>query len=251
MGNVWNAASYERNARFVSDLGSAVLDLLNPQPGERILDIGCGDGALTARIAQRGGSVVAIDNSTSMVEAARARGIDARLGSATSLEFAGEFDAVFSNAVLHWVPDADTVLRGVARALKPGGRFVAEFGGFGNIAAIRVAQQAALEKRGLEYNALLPKYFPSPRAYGELLAQHGFAVSVLDLIPRPTPIQAGMRAWLETFSRGVLDALPDREHFLDEVIEALRPVLCDEAGNWFADYVRLRVAAKLTGSIAR
>ena len=243
MGNVWDAQTYGRNARFVSDLGTAVFELLNPQAGERILDIGCGDGALTQRIAGAGASVLGIDSAPSMIEAARARGIDAKMISATSLPFDREFDAVFSNAVLHWVPDAEAVVEGVARALKPGGRFVAEFGGFGNIAAIRVAQQAALEKRRLSYDALLPKYFPTPRGYSELLEKHGFSVEQIELIPRPTPLPAGMRAWLETFSRGLLEAIDDRENFLDEVVELLKPALRDEAGGWIADYVRLRFRA--------
>jgi SAM-dependent methyltransferase len=245
LGNEWDAAAYNRNARFVSDLGSAVYDLLAPQPGERILDLGCGDGALTERIASAGTTVVGLDASPAMVEAARSRGLDARTGSALNLEFVREFDAVFSNAVLHWIPEADRVVAGIARALKPGGRFVAEFGGFGNIAAIRVAQDCALAKRGLAYNTLLPKYFPTPTAYEAVLQVGGFTVQSIELIPRPTPLPAGMRAWLETFSRGVLNLLDDPELFLDEVVESLRPVLCDEFGNWTADYVRLRVAARL------
>lgn len=244
MSNVWDAASYASNARFVSDLGSAVLDLLDPQPGERILDIGCGDGVLTERIAARGASVVGIDSAASMVEAAKTRGIDARLVSATSLPFDREFDGVFSNAVLHWIPDADAVIEGVARALKPDGRFVAEFGGFGNIAAIRVAQAMALAKRGLDYDKLLPKYFPTPEDYSARLQRQGLTVQSIALIPRPTPLPAGMRAWLETFSRGALEALSDREAFLDEVVALLRPALCDESGRWFADYVRVRVRAR-------
>ena len=243
MSNRWDARTYEQNARFVSDLGVAVLGLLSPQPGERILDVGCGDGALTLRIVERGATVVGIDSSSSMVEASRAKGIDARIGSAAELPFDGEFDAVFSNAALHWVPDAEGVVRGVARALRPNGRFVAEFGGFGNIAAIRVAQDCALARRGVRYDDLLPKYFPTPGAYGALLEKHGFHVDWIDLIPRPTPLAAGMRGWLETFSRAVLDRIEHREAFLEEVVDALKPVLCDEQGNWSADYVRLRVKA--------
>lgn len=145
----WNSSRYAENARFVSDLGGAVLDLLNPQPSERIL--GCGDGALTEKISSAGAIVVGLDSSEDMVAAAKTRGLDARVGDAFHLNFSAEFDAVFSNAALHWMKrDPYSVIRGVWNALKPGGRFAAEMGGFGNVAAITVALCATLEQFGVE-----------------------------------------------------------------------------------------------------
>src|SRR5436309_547378 len=162
----WNAARYAKNARFVADLGQAVLDLLNPKPGERILDLGCGDGALTERLVAAA-RVVGVDSSADMVNAARERGIDARVMDGGSLEFENEFDAVFSNAAMHWMKrDPDAVVVGAYRALKPGGRFVAEMGGHGCVAAITVALCATLQERGLSNPAdLIPWYFPTPDEY--------------------------------------------------------------------------------------
>src|SRR5260221_304589 len=174
----WNSSRYAENARFVSDLGQAVFDLLNPQPGEHILDLGCGDGALTEKIAAAGAEVVGVDASSDMVSAAKQRGLDARVTDAYSLNFNCEFDAVFSNAAMHWMKrDPDAVIQGVRRALKPGGRFAAEMGGHGCVAAISVALRATLEKYGVASPAsLIPWYFPTPDGYGERLERAGFQV---------------------------------------------------------------------------
>jgi trans-aconitate methyltransferase len=243
----WNSSRYAENARFVSDLGQAVLDLLAPQSGERILDLGCGDGALTQKIVAAGAQVVGIDSSSDMVAAAQARGIDAQVADAFALSFNSEFDAVFSNAVLHWMKrDPDSVIRGVHRALRPGGRFAAEMGGFGNVAAITVALCAALEQFGVhEPTALLPWYFPTASEYRERLEAEGFDVQYIELIPRPTPLPTGMRGWLETFAIPCTKALPEnqRSSFLDEVTRKLGPALRDHRGKWTADYVRLRFLA--------
>lgn len=242
----WNATQYSQNGRFVADLAGGVLSLLDPKPGERILDLGCGDGALTAKIAAAGPIVTGVDSSASMVAAAQALGLDVRVMGGEALEFASEFDAVFSNAALHWMHDHGAVLAGVRRALKPGGRFVAEMGGLGNIAAIRVALLAVLGRWGLENKETDCNYFPSPESYGNRLRRHGFEISRMELIPRPTPLPAsGMRGWLETFRRGLLEHVPaeNREQALEDCIRLLRPALCDEAGNWTADYVRLRFRA--------
>ena len=245
----WNSARYEKNARFVSDLGEPVVELLNPQPGERILDLACGDGALTEKIVARGAEVVGVDGSADMVAAAQRRGVDARITDAHQLEFAAEFDAVFSNAALHWMKrDPDAVILGVRRALRPGGRFVAEMGGHGNVAAIMVALCTALEKFGVKDSAaVLPWYFPSADEYRGRLEQAGFRTEYIELIPRPTPLATGMRAWLETFAIPLIKSVaPEaRANFLDEVTERLRPALCDASGKWTADYVRLRFLARL------
>src|SRR3990170_604319 len=144
----WDAADYARFGGFVAELGQAALDLLDPQPGEHILDVGCGDGSLTEKIAERGATVVGIDNDIGMIGAARARGLDARLMDAAQLKFGEAFDAVFSNATLHWVLDKERAARAIWFALKPGGRFAGEMGGEGNLAKLREALDDILVARG-------------------------------------------------------------------------------------------------------
>src|SRR5215813_375698 len=244
--HTWNATQYALNGRFVADLAGGVLDLLDPRPGERILDLGCGDGALTAKVAASGAQVKGVDSSESMVAAAKTLGIDAQVASADSLDFDHEFDAVFSNAALHWMRNQDTVLAGVHRALKPGGRFVAELGGHGNIAAIQVALLAVFATHGIDAVHAEQNYFPTPSSYESRLSHHGFDVHYIELIPRPTALpESGMLGWLETFRRGLFDRLPesDREAAFKETVQLLKPVLCDDLGKWTADYVRLRFLA--------
>jgi trans-aconitate methyltransferase len=243
----WNPTRYAENARFVSDLGQPALDLLAPKPGERILDLGCGDGALTEKLVAAGAKVVGIDSSPDMVAAARCRGLDAREHDAFALNFTGEFEAIFSNAAMHWMKhDPDAVISGAFRALRPSGRFVAEMGGFGCVATITVALCATLDHFGIpDSAALIPWYFPGPKEYRARLERAGFRVDYIALIPRPTPLPTGMRGWLETFALPFTKALPEEQRpaFLDAVTERLRPVLCDFEGNWTADYMRLRFRA--------
>lgn len=245
----WKADRYEEHAPFVPVLGLPLLDLLNPQPGERVLDVGCGDGALSEKICDAGATVVGVDGSPDMVAAAKRRGIDARLVDACDLTFEAEFDAAFSNAALHWMKrDPDAVLAGVRRALKRGGRFVGELGGHGNVAAVTVALLAALAGRGIKDAASLnPWYFPSPAEYREKLERAGFRVESLKFFPRPTILPTDMRGWLETFAGPFLHVLPNRQRagFLDEVVGLLRPALCDAEGRWTVDYVRLRFLAHM------
>lgn len=243
----WDPDRYARNARYVAELGAPVLELLDPKPGERILDLGCGDGALTEKLIEAGAVVVGVDASEEMVRAACARGIDARSVSAYELAFEAEFDAVFSNAALHWMLDADAAIARVARALKPGGRFVAEMGGHGCCAAIVVAISAVLARRGIDARALNPWYFPTVDDYSARLEEAGFEVDYCALIPRPTPLPAGVEGFLETFGENFFRPLEaeDRARAKAEVADLLRPVLCDERGRWTADYMRLRFAAHL------
>jgi SAM-dependent methyltransferase len=244
MAQTWNAADYAANARFVSDLGQPVLDLLAPRAGERILDVGCGDGALTQRIAEAGATVVGADPAPDFVAAAIARGIDARQLDAQALPFEHEYDAVFTNAALHWIPDLDAALRGIHRALKSGGRFVGECGGHGNVAAVSTALQAvALRHR---VRAQMPWRYPTPDDLTARLIAAGFRPVSIELIPRPTPLPSGMAAWLRTFAGPIFDQLPPdvRDAALDETVDLLRWSLCDAQGRWTADYVRLRFEAK-------
>jgi SAM-dependent methyltransferase len=243
----WSAEGYEGNARFVADYGTVLLEHLNARPGERILDLGCGDGALTEKLVARGIEVVGIDMSPDLLEAARARGIDAREGDGQALEFDREFDAVLTNAALHWMPDAEAVIDGVARALRPGGRFVGEFGGHGNVAAIITALLAALQAEGVTDARNHPWFFATPEQYRSMLETAGFEVVEIGLVPRPTPLPTGIRGWLATFGNPFTAGLdPDRANrVFDRAVELLEPTLRDHQGNWTADYVRLRFAARL------
>lgn len=249
MTQTWNPQSYGQNAAFVHGLAGGVLEWLDAKSGETILDIGCGDGQLTRRIVATGAAVCGIDSSPEMVAATRALGIQAEVAHVEALPHANEtFDAVFSNAALHWVHDQDAMMAEVRRVLKPGGRFVAEMGGHGNIAAIRVALMAVLARHGYADREDGVNYYPTPEGYTRRLARHGFTVEQIALIPRPTPLpESGMYGWLNTFRRGVLDGLPEalRETLVEETVALLEPALCDEDENWTADYMRLRFIAKI------
>jgi trans-aconitate methyltransferase len=241
----WDPEVYARNARFVADLGAPLLEMLAPRPRERILDLGCGDGALTEKLAAFGCEVVGVDASPEQVEAARARGLDARVCRAEALPFAGEFDGVLSNAVLHWVKDQAAALAAVHRALRPGGRIVAELGGHGCVATIRNALHEALRARGHDPLGYDPWFFPTVEEYRALLDAARFAIDSIVLFDRPTPLPGALTGWLETFAQPFLRALP-RDGWpavLDEVQERARPALYDPAQGWSADYTRLRYRA--------
>jgi len=247
IGQRWDAAAYAEKGRFVADLAGGVVELLAAQAGEAILDLGCGDGALTERIAASGAVMTGVDSTPAMVSAARARGLNVHQvsGEALPFDFNGKFDAVFSNAALHWMPNAEAVIAKVYRALRPGGRFVAEMGGHGNIAAIRTALQSVLAQFGIDAEAIAASFYPSPEHYRRLLEAAGFTVHSIALIPRPTPLPHGMEAWLDTFRNGVLDLLApaDRAKAVAQTVALLTPMLRDADGNWSADYVRLRFSA--------
>jgi trans-aconitate methyltransferase len=243
----WNAAEYDKNARFVSELGTPVLQLLAPKPNERILDLGCGDGVLTKKIADAGSFVVGLDSSPDFCAAARRLGLDVVESSAYDMTFSREFDAVFSNAVLHWIKDADRVVRNVAAALRQGGRFVAEMGGHNCIKTIRDALIDELKHRGYDGDAADPWYFPTSQDYSARLQRAGFDVRYITLFPRPTPLPGDILGWLTTFAQCFTAVLPEAErpNYLLSVRDRIRPQLCDAAGNWTADYTRLRFEAHL------
>jgi trans-aconitate methyltransferase len=241
----WIADRYASNARFVADLAEPLIDILDPQPDDLILDLGCGDGALTEKIAARAGGVIGVDSSENQVVAAHGRGVDVAVMDGHALSFDNVMDGVFSNAALHWMPRSELVIDGVWRALKPGGRFVGEMGGAGNIQSISGALVEAMIRRGLDGEAAFPWYFPTIADYRDQLTQRGFQVSSIDLISRPTPLPGDIADWFYTFAESFLLTVPSKERpgFVAEVRDALRPVLLDDDGVWIADYVRLRFVA--------
>ncbi|MGH6659448.1 MAG: class I SAM-dependent methyltransferase [Sphingomicrobium sp.] len=232
----WDADDYARVGRFVPALGEAALDLLDPQPGERILDIGCGDGALTVKICGRGAAVVGIDNSLEMVEAAKARGVDAILLDVRDMAFDRAFDAVFSNATLHWVLDRERAARNIWFAIRPGGRLAGEMGGEGNLAALREALDEELLLRGYAPPTEAANWYPTPEEFAAIYEAAGFEQLDARLIERPTPIDHGLAAWVTTFRRGWLDRAGVPEAERGEVGDAVAARF--PTNN--ADYVRLR-----------
>ena len=217
-------------------LGQAALELLDPQPGEAILDVGCGDGTLTQQILERGATVVGIDNSLSMIGAARARGLDARLMDAGQLKFAEAFDAVFSNATLHWVLDKERAARAIWFALKPDGRFAGEMGGEGNLAKLRRALDDELVARGYGPPTYAANWYPNVDEFVALYEGVGFKDIDARLIERPTMLEHGVAAWVLTFRAGWLD----RAEVPDDERQTIADAVATRVGTDLADYVRLR-----------
>jgi SAM-dependent methyltransferase len=250
----WSPTDYANNAGFVPALGGPAVELLDPQPGELILDLGCGDGALTQRIMASGARVIGLDASPEMVEAARARGVDAFVADAQALDLESQaarfgcFDAAFSNAALHWMLDPDAVASGVYSMLKPGGRFVGEMGGAGNVAILRQGLREELVGRGYAVPAEDPQWYPSVEEFVRLYACAGFERVSAQLIPRPTPLPAGVAGWVTTFRSGWLGVtgVPDAEKgdVAAAVQARLQPQLQLADGSWNADYVRLRFSMR-------
>jgi trans-aconitate methyltransferase len=247
----WDATRYDEAFSFVPAMGAAVLDLLDPQPGERVLDLGCGSGELTAQIAGRGSSVVGVDSAAEMVARARERfpNLDVRLADAEQLQIDEPYDAAFSNAALHWMTDPDRVLTGVRAALRDGGRFVAEMGAAGNVTALVTALREAARRTGVDADLPLPWYFPTPAEQATRLERAGFTVRLLQYVDRPTrldDVRDGAAGWWRMFGASTLAAL-DAEQvdaLLTTVNEVAAPRLRGADGVWVADYVRLRFVAE-------
>jgi len=242
----WDPTRYQTNASFVAQLGTPLIGLADLKPGERVLDLGCGDGALTVQLLEEGCSVVGVDASVEQIEAAQARGLDARVVSGEALEFSEEFDVVLSNAALHWMKNQAAAVDGIWRALKPGGRVVAEMGGGANVSRIARALETALDNHGYDGKAANPWYFPTPGEQCMLLEKQGFLVRAVTLFDRPTPLPGDIEGWLWTFGEAFLKtARPeDRDSVIQEVRAALEPMLRNSDGSWYADYVRLRFQAE-------
>jgi trans-aconitate methyltransferase len=241
----WDPQAYARNARFVADLAQPLLELLAPQPGELIMDLGCGEGALTEKIAVRGASVLGTDASIAQARAAKDRGLSIVVVDGHHLCLKPVFGAVFTNAALHWMQQPEKVVHGVWGCLKLGGRFVGEFGGNGNVQTIRSALHQALRRRGLDPVPIDPWYYPSPKDFTNLLIKSGFTVSYIELIARPTKLPGELLDWLHIFAQPFTNAVEKdhRQSFLDEVCRRSEPALRDGDGVWTVDYVRLRFAA--------
>lgn len=247
----WDAALYDDKHAFVWELGKGVLELLAPKQGERILDIGCGTGHLTAEIAAKGAEVVGIDSSAEMIGEARKKfpQLNFEVMDAREIRLDQKFDAVFSNAALHWIKELERVILGVARILKSGGRFVAEFGGKGNVEGLTGALRRACGKLGLAFTeGMSPWYFPSIGEYSALLEKYGLEVQQAVLFDRPTPLEdgdRGLRTWMEMFGGAILKHVAEetRELLLREVEREAQAALFRD-GRWVVDYRRLRVVAR-------
>ena len=252
--STWDPALYDSKHAYVFGYGEQVVDMLAPQPGERILDLGCGTGHLTARIAESGATVHGVDASAEMIETAKQQyaGILFEVADARTMEFAEPFDAVFSNAALHWIHEADRVVRRIAVALRDGGRFVAEFGGKGNVGAIETGIRHGLEVVGVSPASVFPIwYFPSIGEYTQLLERKGLTVEYAALFPRTITLddpEAGLRDWLRMFAGKAIQAVPAEQLApFFAAVESKTRVQLHHEGAWHADYRRIRVIARKPG----
>ena len=245
--NRWNADKYNKHADFVSNLAFPVIELLDPQKDEHILDLGCGDGTLAVEIEKFNSKVIAVDLSESMVTKTKEKGIKASVMSATELSFEDEFDAVFSNAVLHWVKEDDKAIKKISKALKNKGRFIAEFGGYGNIKYLTDAMQEVFQKHDDFGDFNNPWNFPKESRYKKLLEANGFVVEYIELIPRPTKID-DISNWLDIFANGIISHLTNEQQnqFKKEVRDILKSKIYSDKDGWIVDYVRLRLKATFT-----
>jgi trans-aconitate methyltransferase len=244
----WNAELYKEKHAFVFEYGNNLLEWLQPKAGESILDLGCGTGELTAQLAATGARVTGIDSSAAMIESAKQHfpDITFQVADATSFSLPEQFDAVFSNATLHWVRQQEKALDRIYQQLKPGGQLVLEMGGKGNVDDILGALEKAMHNRGYSYRPFW--YFPSVGEYTSLLEEYGFRVNQVHYFDRPTELadpENGIVEWLQMFGPHFFEQVPeqDRLPILQEVQEALRATNFQD-GKWSTKYVRLRVKAE-------
>jgi trans-aconitate methyltransferase len=248
----WSSENYAKNAAFVAVLGEDLIDILSPKESDTILDLGCGDGALTSKIAKKCKKVVGIDSAPDFINTCKEKGLEAYCVDAVQMEFKGEFDGILSNAVLHWIMEPEKVIQKINTALKPNGKFVAEFGGDGNVANIMNAIENVAPKYGFDAQKLKYWYFPTAKEYGALLEKNGFEVVSIVTFDRPTKLPTDIVGWLNTFAKTYIAAVaPDlRAAFLEDVRLILESKLLNDKNEWVADYVRLRVEATKIKEIA-
>ena len=246
----WNSELYQSSHSYVWNYGRDLLVLLDAKAGERVLDVGCGTGQLTSEVAQCGAEVVGVDVSPEMIASARQNFPQLRfeVANAEALPFVNEFDAVLSNAALHWVRDQPGALASIARALKPGGRFVFEMGGHRNLRKTIAAGCEAMRALGVDDpESRIPWYFPSIGEYAPRLESAGFEIRFAALIERPTPLkngEGGFAHWIEMFGGFALASVgtDKREELRRRWEDLARPALFHD-GVWVIDHTRLRVIA--------
>ncbi|MEH7116989.1 methyltransferase domain-containing protein [Neobacillus vireti] len=247
ISNTWNANLYDSKHSFVSMYGESLIELLAPKKGERILDLGCGTGDLAKQLSDYGSEITGVDQSEKMIEQARRKYPEIKfiVQDATKLTFHREFDAVFSNAALHWIKQPMQTLTCIYNSLKQGGRFVAEFGGKGNVKAISDAVIYQIEEEGFTFNMdLFPWFFSSIAEYSSLMEQAGFRVTLAQHFDRPTPLdgEGAIKNWIEMFGSSMLAVVPDNKKadIIAKVENNLKEVLYRD-GKWIGDYKRIRV----------
>ncbi|MDQ0195704.1 class I SAM-dependent methyltransferase [Paenibacillus wynnii] len=245
----WNSGDYDSDMAFVSQFGESLMDLLNPSPGERIMDWGCGTGDLAAAIAARGTNVTGIDASAEMIHTARSKYPQITFVEADGQSYVSEapVDAIFSNAALHWLLDKNGTASSISSSLRTNGRFIAEFGGQGNIDSIVNTLPRAFTAAGCLDKLQLPWYFPTIGEYTTLLEKHGLTVQLALCFDRPTPLEAGEQGfarWMNTFANGILSVLTpsEREEVIEYMVKELKPSLYQKE-RWVMDYRRIRIAA--------
>ncbi|WP_253701244.1 trans-aconitate 2-methyltransferase [Bacillus sp. FJAT-29814] len=243
----WNAALYDSKHSFVSALGESLVELLAPKKGERILDLGCGTGDLAKQLSDCGVDVIGVDNSENMVVQAKSKypHIHFAVKDATDLGYCNEFDAVFSNAVLHWVKPPEQALNSIYKSLKDGGRFVAEFGGKGNVQTITDEIIKKIGQEGIAFKKEhFPWFYPSIAEYSTLMEEAGFRVTFAQHFDRPTKLDGenGLRNWIDMFGMSLLEAIPfdKKEWIISNVENNLKEVLYNDS-HWLADYKRIRI----------